>query len=226
MESTPNAIVGDLVNQTVDTISPDETVTVAKRRMESQTARSLIVVESTRPVGIVQWRGLNRYEGDTLIREVMQTAFPVLKADMPVDEVRGYLNEVDVDVDHLPVIDESGSLIGEVPRGLITKMEVSTDAATDQIVSGPEAEVEAPVLRLEQGMKVVGAAGSKLGVIDEVDLTSDGRIAHFTVKYGMLGRRAKRLPADVIRTVDSDSVELSLDQMEFKMLADVGDVVP
>jgi CBS domain-containing protein len=226
MESTPIAIIGDLVNQSVDTISPDETVTVAKRRMESQTARSLIVVESTRPVGIVQWRGLNRHEGDTRIREVMQTAFPVLKSDMPVDEVRSYLGEVDVDIDHLPVIDESGSLIGEVPRGLITKMEVSTDAATDQIVSGPEADAEAPALRLEQGMKVVGAAGNKLGAIDEVDLTSDGRIAHFTVKYGMLGRRAKRLPADVIRNVDSDSVELSLDQMEFKMLADVGDTVP
>jgi CBS domain-containing protein len=223
MENTPTAYVGDLVTQSVDTITPDETVTVARRRMESQTARSLIVVESARPVGIIQWRGLNRHEGETLIREVMQTAFPVLKADMPVDEVRGYLSELDVDVDHLPVIDDSGALIGEVPRGLITKMEVATDAASDQIVSGPEADRDTPTVRLERGMKVVGAAGSKLGTVDEVDVNQDGKIAHFTVKYGLLGRNSKRLPADVIRNVDGESVELNLDQMEFKILADVGE---
>jgi predicted transcriptional regulator/sporulation protein YlmC with PRC-barrel domain len=224
MENTPNAIVGDLVTASLETITPDETVTVAKRRMESQTARSLIVVEAERPVGIIQWRGLNRHDGDTLIREVMQTAFPVLTADMPVSEVRGQLSELDVDLDHLPVVDQTGALIGEVPRGLITKMEVATSSATDQVISGPEADRDTPALHLQQGMKVIGAAGNKLGTVDEVDLNPDGKIAHFTVKYGMLGRHSKRLPADVIRSVDGDSVNLSLDQMEFKMLADVGQV--
>ena len=225
MDTAPSAVVADLVTETVDTITPDETVTVAKRRMESQTARSLIVVESDRPVGIIQWRGLNRHQGDTLIREVMQTTFPILKADMPVEEVRGYLADLDIDVDHLPVVDDSGTLIGEVPRGMITKMEVATSAATEQVIAGPEEDRDTPAVHLEQGMKVVGALGKSIGTVDEVDLNSEGRIAHFTVKYGLLGRHAKRLPADVIRAVNDDTVELSLDQIEFKMLADVGETI-
>jgi hypothetical protein len=74
-------------------------------------------------------------------------------------------------------------------------------------------------------MKVVGAAGKNLGTIDLVDLNSEGHIAHFTVKHGLLGRNAKRLPADVINRVEDNQVHLNLDQMEFKMLADVDESV-
>jgi hypothetical protein len=74
-------------------------------------------------------------------------------------------------------------------------------------------------------MKVVGASGKNLGTVDLVDLNSEGHIAHFTVKHGLLGRNAKRLPADVINQVEGNEVRLNLDQMEFKMLADIGDEV-
>lgn len=225
MENLTPTTVSDLIMEVTDTITPEDTVVIARRRMESQTSRSLLVVEADRPVGIVQWRGLAHHDGSEAIRSVMQTAFPVLRSDMSIEEVRGYLAELDVDIDHLPVIDESGMLIGEVPRGLITKMETATSSATEHVVAGPEEDRNTPTVHLESGMKVVGVSGSKIGTVDEVDLNSEGNIAHFTVKYGMLGRHAKRLPADVIRSVDGDSVNLSLDQMEFKMLADVGEVV-
>lgn len=225
MENLTPTTVSDLIMEVTDTITPEDTVVIARRRMESQTSRSLLVVEADRPVGIVQWRGLAHHDGSEAIRSVMQTAFPVLRSDMSIEEVRGYLAELDVDIDHLPVIDESGMLIGEVPRGLITKMETTTSSATEHVVAGPEEDRNTPTVHLESGMKVVGVSGSKIGTVDEVDLNSEGNIAHFTVKYGMLGRHAKRLPADVIRSVDGDSVNLSLDQMEFKMLADVGEVV-
>lgn len=226
MENVTSASIGDMMTQSIDTISPDETVTVAKRRMESQTSRSLIVVDANRPVGIIQWRGLARREGNEMVRDVMLTEFPVLRAGMTVDEVRSYLSGVDVDLDHLPVVDESGMLLGEVPRGMITKSETATNAATESVVAGPEADTtrdSQPRVHLEQGMKVIGASGKNLGSIDLVDLNSEGHIGHFTVKYGMLGRHSKRLPADVINRVEGNDVHLSLDQMEFKMLADVGE---
>ena len=226
MENVTSASIGDMLTESIDTISPDETVTVAKRRMESQTSRSLIVVDSNRPVGVIQWRGLARREGSELIRDVMQTEFPVLRASMTVDEVRSHLSGVDVDLDHLPVVDEGGLLLGEVPRGMITKSETATNAATASIVSGPDADPTRdgqPRVHLEQGMKVIGAAGKNLGSVDLVDLNSEGHIGHFTVKYGMLGRHSKRLPADVINRVEGNEVHLSLDQIEFKMLADVGE---
>src|SRR5690349_16690674 len=45
MENVASASIGDMLTESIDTITPDETVTVAKRRMESQTSRSLIVVD-------------------------------------------------------------------------------------------------------------------------------------------------------------------------------------
>lgn len=228
MENVTSASIGDMLTPSIETITPDDTVMVAKRRMESQTSRSLIVVDGNRPVGVIQWRGLARHEGSELVRDVMQTEFPVLSAGMSVDEVRSYLTGVDVDLDHLPVVDESGMLLGEVPRGIITKSETATSSATDAIVAGPDSDPtrdSGPQVHLEQGMKVVGAAGKNLGSVDEIDLNADGHISHFTVKYGLLGRNSKRLPADLINRVEGNEVHLSLDQPEFKMLADVGDDV-
>jgi len=226
MENVASASIGDMLTESIDTITPDETVTVAKRRMESQTSRSLIVVDGNRPVGVVQWRGLARRDGSDLIRNVMQTEFPILRSGMSVDEVRSYLSGVDVDIDHLPVVDDSGMLLGEVPRGMITKSETATNAATQQVVSGPDTTHAAePAVNIREGMKVVGASGKNLGSVDQVELSSEGQIAHFTVKYGLLGRHSKRLPADVISRVDGEEVHVNLDQPEFKMLADVGEDV-
>lgn len=228
MENVTSASIGDMLTPSLETIAPDDTVTVAKRRMESQTSRSLIVVDGNRPVGIVQWRGLSGHEGGELIRDVMQTEFPLLRSGMSVDEVRSYLTGVDVDLDHLPVVDESGILLGEVPRGMITKGETATTAATEAVVAGPESDPERatqPQVHLQEGMKVVAAGGKNLGSVDRVDLSSEGHISHFSVKYGMLGRNSKRLPADVISHVDGNEVHLNIGQPEFKMLADVGDDV-
>jgi CBS-domain-containing membrane protein len=223
MEQQTTALVADLVIPSTETISPDESVTVARRRMESQTTRSLIVVDSDRPVGIVQWRSLARLDGDSTVRDVMVTEVPVLRSSMTVDQVRDAWSSMDVDLDHLPVVDDGGLLIGEVPRGAVTKSETATTGATEQVVSGPEQDRNTPTVSLQQGMTVHGASGKKLGTIDQVDLNAEGHISHFTVKHGLLGRNAKRLPADVIASVTGDDVTLSLDQMEFKMLADIDD---
>lgn len=223
MEDTTT--LADLVVPSTETISPDESVTVARRRMESQTSRSLIVVDGDRPVGIVQWRGLARQESGTTVRDVMLTEVPLLRSDMTIEQVRSAWSNTDVDLDHLPVVDDSGALIGEVARGTITKSETATTSATEQVIAGPDQDRNAPTLHLEQGMNVIGAAGKKLGSVDEVDLSAEGHISHFTVKYGMLGRHAKRLPADVINNVSDGEVHLNIDQLEFKMLADVGEDV-
>lgn len=220
MDTASNTIDGLMIGE-ITTITPEETVTMARRRMESQTARSLIVVESDRPIGIVQWRGLNQFDANAPVRDVMQTEFPILRSGMSVDEVRDYLTGMDVDLDRLPVVDAGGMLIGEAPRSAITKSETATEAATERVVPGPEADRDVPTLRLEQGMTVKGDAGHKLGTVGVVDLNPEGAIAHFTVKHGMLGKHYKRLPADVVQSVEGDTVNVNLDSAEFKMLADI-----
>jgi CBS domain-containing protein len=226
MENVTASTVSDLMIPQVDTIALDEPVLTARRRMESQTSRSLIVVDGDRPVGVIQWRGLAQLEGSTLIRDVMQTEFPIVRPEMSLNDLRDRLADQDVDFDHIPVVDEGGTLIGEVPRGSITKREVAADASTQPVVSGPDSSTSAgPAIHLEEGMKVVGVTGSKLGSVDQVELNSEGYISHFTVKYGLLGRSSKRLPADVIRDVSDNTVNLTIDSPEFKMLADVGEEV-
>lgn len=226
MESMTSSSISDLVTSTIDTIAADEPVSTARRRMESQTSRSLIVVEDDRPVGIIRWRGLSQLDSSEPVQSVMSTSIPVLRSDMSVLEAREYLTGTDVDYDHLPVIDESGSLIGEVPRQVLTKSETPTESATGDAIGGAEANrSDVRRVHLEEGMKVVGADGSKLGTVSEVDLTSDGNIAHFGVKHGLLIRHSKRLPADVIKSSSGDTVHVSIGTMEFKMLADIGEVV-
>jgi CBS domain-containing protein/sporulation protein YlmC with PRC-barrel domain len=220
MDADTNTIDA-LVTADAPTITPDETVTMAKRRMESQTARSLIVVEADRPVGVIQWRGLSQVDGNATVREVMQTEFPVLQTGMSVDAARDYLTGVDVDLDHLPVVNSDGTLIGEAPRASITKSETATTSATREAVGGPEQDRDLPTVHLEQGMTVKGDSGSKLGTVDAVDLDPEGNIGHFTVKHGMLSKHYKRLPSDVINEVTDDTVTVNLDSVEFKMLADI-----
>jgi CBS domain-containing protein/sporulation protein YlmC with PRC-barrel domain len=226
MENLSGSTVSDLVVETVDTITPDESVAAARRRMESQTSRSLIVVEADRPVGIVQWRGLGQLDGDTAVRSVMATDIPILRTDMTVNEVRDYLAGRDVDFDHLPVVNESGTLIGEVPRRAVTKGEFATESATGDAIGGAEADRSDVIsVHLEKGMTVVGVSGKKLGTVEAVEVSGEGHVAHFTVKHGLLGNHHKRLPSDVIGGVEGDTVTLNIDKQEFGMLADVGDAV-
>lgn len=210
-----------LLTSDVATITPDETVTAASRRMESQTARSLIVVESDRPVGVVQWRGLSQLDPNAPVREVMQTEFPVIRSGASLEEARQRLTGLDVDIDRVPVVDDNGTLIGEVPRSAVVKSESMTSGATEPVVSGPDAMRNEPTITLEKGMTVMGPSGHKLGTVDAVELNSEGNIAHFLVKHGLIGKHNKRLPADVIDNVSGDTVTLNIDSTEFKMLADL-----
>jgi CBS domain-containing protein/sporulation protein YlmC with PRC-barrel domain len=224
MENIAPSSVDELIVESFDTITPDEPISAARRRMESQTSRSLIVVESDRPVGIIQWRGLAQYDSNTAVRSVMATDIPVLRTGMSVSEVRDYLAGRDVDFDHLPVVDDSGMLIGEVPRRAVTKGETATSSATGDAIGGAEADRSDVIsVHLEKGMTVIGSAGKKLGTIDEVDVSAEGNVAHFTVKHGLIGSHYKRLPSDVIASADGDTVTLNIDKQEFGMLADIGD---
>lgn len=227
MESMSGSMIRDLVNPTAETISPEETVMTARRRMESQAIRSLLVVEGDRPIGLVSWRGLGQEDGSAQIRQVMQAGIPALTDSMSIDDAATMLAGSDVDFDQLPVVDDSGVLIGEVPRTAIMKRGVEADAATRplQSMSAADEATSAPAIHIEQGMNVVGADDDKLGSVDQVEVSAEGTIAAFTVKHGLLGRHAKRLPVDVIVGTRGDDLLVTIGQTEFKMLADVGDEV-
>lgn len=219
-----NTRISDLVSESLDTIETHETVRSAQRRMESQTLRSLIVVEGDRPVGVVKWRDLRKAEAENSVATCMTTDFPVLRRDMQIPEAHSHLG--DVDFDNIPVIDENGRLIGEVPRGAIVHHETVSESEDHVSANGEMANGAAsgPHFDLRADMEVVDSEDHKLGKITEIlsDPTTH-RLSHITVEHGMLRKKHKHLPADTISRVDGDQVVLGITKMEWGFLSDVED---
>jgi len=219
-----HTMISDLVSEGMNTIEAQDSVRAAQRRMESQTLRSLIVVEGDRPVGVVTWRDLRGVNDDSLVSEWMKTDFPVLRRDMEVQDAHGRLGEVDFD--HIPVIDEEGRLVGEVPRGALVHHE-SASRDVDRIDREGDIVITAddgPAYDVRAGMDVVGVDDDKLGTVSEVltDPTTH-RASHMLVEHGLLRKKHKRIPFDTISHVDGDRVVLGISKTEFDFLANEED---
>jgi CBS-domain-containing membrane protein len=217
-------MISDLVSADVNTIEPHETVRSAQRRMESQTLRSLIVVDGDRPVGVIKWRDIRTTDGEALISDHMTRDFPVLISSMGVVDARAHLG--DVDFDHIPVVDENGQLVGEVPRGSLVHHETAT-AGEDRVtadgmpIRGADTGHAA---NIQADMDVVDAEGHKLGKVTEVssDPTTH-RMSHVIIEHGLLRKKHKRVPVDTVTRFDDDNVVLGITKMEFDFLADIED---
>lgn len=236
-----SATVEQLVIPEVETIGPSDEIRAARRRMETSTRRSLIVVEGDRPIGIIEWRQIMR-ESDVpatdLVSDHMKTQFPILTRGMDLSEARTHL--ADIDVDRIPVVDAEGRLIGEVQRTSISHFQENVDldddvSFQDTVAPDPNVRPSDPDMLLEErhstrdlavqeGMDVVGSAGSKLGEVDSVVIDATSGLTEVIVKHGLFGRKHKRLPTDVVDHIEGDRVVLAIDQMEFKSLADIEDM--
>lgn len=213
-EYTESSMVSELVSNELDTIEPNETVRAAQRRMESQTLRSLIVVENNVPVGVVKWRTLRSANADDMVSVHMETAFPVLRSTMLTSEASIEIG--DVDFDNIPVVDENGALVGEVPRSSLLQTEADA-TPVDTIV----AEETTMLLNLTAGQTVVDAEDSKLGTVTEiVNDAATARIMQVVVEHGLLRKKHKRIPADTINAVGSDEVTLGITKTEWDFLPD------
>lgn len=221
--------IADVVAPEVDTIHPEDPIRTARRRMEAQTRRSLVVVEEDRPIGVVQWRDIMSEEAvdaEAPVRDYMVREIPILTASMSLSEARERLTNVDID--RLPVVDEGGRLVGEVPRSTVTHSDeviedATVEATAEPTMAEPGAPPEAEQPTIGAGMTVNARAGKKLGTVDQVIVDPDGALTAISVQHGFLRRKHKRIPADLIDRVEGDQVVLSIDQMEFNMLPNVED---
>jgi CBS domain-containing protein/sporulation protein YlmC with PRC-barrel domain len=221
---TDETTISSLISEGLDTIESHETVRAAHRRMESQTLRSLIVVDEDRPVGVVKWRDLRNADANSPVTAHMTSDFPVLRNDMRISEAHGHLGGVDFD--NIPVINEEGRLVGEVHRGAIVHHE-TTSESEDRVRTNGETVSRAdagPRHNLHADMDVVDADGSKLGKVSEVSTDpTTHRVAHILVEHGMLRKKHKRIPTDTISRVDGDNVVLGLSKRDWGFLSDIED---
>lgn len=222
MATAEKSLVRDVMRQPENVISADETLEVANRVMSGQTVRSLIVIDENQVmVGVVFIHDVRQADPETPIRSVMDSQCPILRPDTTLGEARSALGEFDYDL--LPVVDDQGLIVGEVPRQDIVHADhgvASGGEGVDFDLQQSGGSTTRATIR--SGMEVVGANGNKLGTVDEVMLEGD-RPTAFTVKHGLVGRKHKQLAMDIIDRIDNDTVALRIDKTEFKFLANIED---
>ncbi|HLI52068.1 MAG TPA: CBS domain-containing protein [Thermomicrobiaceae bacterium] len=226
--------ISEMMQPEVNVVAVSDPVRMARRRMESEALRSLLVVDGDRPVGVIQWVDLLKDErteasDDAPVGDLMVREFPILTTTMTVPEARQQLGDVNVDI--LPVVDESGMLVGQVRRQMIAQHNETVDgahgsqepmgaAATD---TGGVRGMDADAPMISSGMTVNGEDGKKLGEVDQILVDPNGHVTGFTVTHGFISKKHKRVPYDIIDRIEGDNVYTRIGGMEFKMLADIED---
>jgi CBS domain-containing protein len=215
------SIIDELMTTEVERIDGDDTVRNAKRRMESNALRSLIVVDGATPIGVVQrtsLRDVSSEDLDRTVSSVMLTDFPKLRPGTSISDAQQEMGH-DVNMEEIPVISESGEMIGVVHRETLAHASTPVSATP----GAPEGESSHELSPVHEGMTVKDAHGSKLGTLVDADYSSSGNVAFFTVERGLIFKKHKRLPGDLIREIEGEEIQLAIDQMEFGMMRDIGD---
>lgn len=217
-------LVRDQMAPPSETISSGSTAMAAKQRMQADMrVKSLIVVEGDRPIGMLRYNDVNQ-EGalQSSIEELMVRDIPTVRAEQPLEELTGLMTQYDVD--RLPVIDDSGALVGELPRASLTLGEThgTESMTTEPRLSDTQSLQATPTFDIRKDMAVVGTGGSKIGKVKEVlsDQLS-GSLTHLVVHTGLLFGKDKSIPADLIDSVEGDEVCLKVDKSEVDMLPDL-----
>ena len=217
-------LVRDQMAPPTETIQTGHNVIAAKQRMQADMrVKSLIVIEGDRPVGMLRYNDVNQ-EGalQSSIEELMVRDVPTVRAEQPLEELTGLMTQYDVD--RLPVVDDSGALVGELPRAALTLGEThgTESVITEPRLSDTQSLQTTPAFDIRKDMTVVGTGGSKIGKVKEVlsDQLS-GSLTHVVVHTGLLFGKDKSVPADLIDNVEGDEVCLKVDKAEIDMLPDL-----
>ncbi len=176
------------------TVGALDPVRVARRRMESDSLRSLPVVQGERYVGVIDWQTVRYLSGQELSLPVARYArddIPTLSDNTTIAEAMSAFRTVDV-VTHglLPVLDSERRLKGQIEReefqGLMMDgsggITVRKDP-TAHLLTGPN------VPRV--GAKVVSSNGKKLGTFQR-HVEDRGRPRWIEVRHGILWKKRNR----------------------------------
>lgn len=212
--------IDEVMTDEVNYMEAHEPASHAKRRMDTNELRSLLVVEDDRPVGMIQWNRLRRASDDELTQPVsvfITTDFPTIRQGESIEEVNSRVHQ-DINVDQVPVVSDSGTMVGGVNRNQLALSAEPAGGTTDE--SGEPPRQSVPV---HEGMTVKDSHGSKLGSLTEAEFKTDGGVEFLIVEHGLLFKHQKRLPGDLIKDVQEDDVLLAIDSQEFGMMQNVGE---
>lgn len=215
MEAT---IVDEVMTGEINMLEEGDPASHARRMMDTNELRSLLVVDNDHPVGLVQWQTLLHADDlDRPVSEFMTTDFPTIRQGESIDEVNQRLHQ-DINIDQVPVVAETGVMVGAVDRRYLGVSSEPTGGSTEE-----ENEPPAGGTPVREGMTVKDSSGSKLGELAEARFKSDGGVEFFVVQHGLIFKNQKRLPGDLIQEIEGDDVLLAIDSQEFGMMSDMGE---
>lgn len=197
-----------------------EPVRSLRHQFENEAIRSMIVLGDAGPLGVITRREFRSMGDDQLDDPVSDHVLevPMLKESMSMTEARETVQNTSFDAERLPVINEEGQLVGEVMREELLQESPTHTAESASI----EVRKDGSIATIQSGMDVRGSDGKKLGQVDDLFVENE-RATELRVKHGLLGRRHKRIPGDVVQMVQDDEVHLSIGEMEFNALANIED---
>ena len=89
------------------------------------------------------------------------------------------------------------------------------DTTGERVIEGEPAPVH-------EGMAVKDSTGSKIGSMVHATFQTDGNVEFFIVEYGLIFKKQKQLPGDMIGSIDDD-IHLRIEKSEFDILQDIGE---
>lgn len=210
--------VRDVMHPLTEFIDASQSVAMARQRMQGvESIRSLLVIDGAgHLIGAVRYADLsNATDASTTVGEVAMSNVPVAQADQSLQELVGVMTESGLD--RLPVVDEQGAVIGELPRAALT---ISEHPAESGARMSPSLSGEvAPGLAVERDMTVVGQGGEKIGTVKEVLVDSlNSELTHIVVHTGWLFGKDHAVPADLIDGVNAGNVQLKIDKQDVSVL--------
>jgi CBS domain-containing protein len=191
------------------TVTPDTPLDDARQLFIAETMRSMIVVDQDRPVGIVSWAdigSLNMPIPGKKVADAMTPNPPSIVLNAPLSEGRSLLESTDHDV--IPVVDQSGALVGEAFRRELL--------SPDQPYTAEPGGESAP--HVHSGMALLNDAGDQLGTVDYVASDVQGRVTHLEVTTGRLIKHRTRIPFDLVSRIHEDTIYVAIDKGDLKRL--------
>ncbi|MEZ4521652.1 MAG: CBS domain-containing protein [Thermomicrobiales bacterium] len=217
-----NTTIREVMHDADNLMSADEPVKNARPQFELETARSLILIDETGPVGLLTRSRMRQIAEEEMGRPARDFLVPVpmLLQTQTLAEARKDLELLEFDADRVPVINEEGRFVGVINREVLQRDSSTAvmDHGTFQIRGNTEV-----VFPVQSGMSVIGSDDSKLGKVDEITVNGDTAVS-FTVEHGLLGRHHKRVAAEHVTNCDEENVYLNFGKQEFGLLANVEDL--
>ncbi len=215
--------VRDVMAPPEGVVQASQTLAAARQRMMGDTRiKSLIVADGDRAVGMVRYNDISHESAALTVADVTLREVPTVSVDDALQDLTGIMTQYDID--RLAVVDESGTIVGELPRASLTLAETTTSEGVTaaELLSDAQANQTSPVYSVRQDMTVVGTGGGKIGKVKEVMTDSlSGSLTHIVVHTGLIFGKDKSIPADLIDNVEGDEVCLKVDKSEVNMLPDM-----